>query len=97
MPRKAREVLGGLKRKGLVEEREGHHVFLIYETTSGLRTDVRTRLSHQSGGGDITDPLLGAMARQVKLSRRDFDQLIDCPLSRQEYESRLGLRQKEGS
>jgi hypothetical protein len=94
MPRKAREVLGGLKRKGFVEEREGHHIFLIYETTAGLRTDIRTRLSHQSGGSDIGDPLLGAMARQVRLSRRDFDQLIDCPLSRVEYESRLGFEQK---
>lgn len=90
MPRKAREVLSGLKRKGFVEEREGHHIFLIYETIAGLRTDIRTRLSHQSGGNDVGDPLLGAMARQVRLSRREFDELIDCPLSRQEYESKLG-------
>lgn len=94
MPRKAREVLNRLKRKGFVEEREGHHIFLIYETTAGLRTDIRTRLSHQSGGSDIGDPLLGAMARQVRLNRREFDELIDCPLSRQEYESKLRLLQK---
>jgi len=89
MPRKARDVLSGLKRKGFVEEREGHHVFLIYETKAGKRTEVRTRLSHQSSGSDIDDRLLGMMARQVKLSRRDFDALINCPLSREEYESKL--------
>jgi DNA-binding FadR family transcriptional regulator len=90
MPRKAREVLSGLKRKGFIEEREGHHVFLIYESRAGLRTEVRTRLSHQSGGSDINDQLLGLMARQLKLSRRELEQLIDCPLSREHYEAKLG-------
>jgi hypothetical protein len=89
MPRKVRDVISGLKTKGFVEDREGHHIFLIYETLSGLKTDVRTRVSHQSSGGDIGDKLLAAMARQVRLSRRDFEQLVDCPLSRQEFEAKL--------
>jgi hypothetical protein len=91
MPRKARQVLSGLRSKGFIEERDRHHIFLAYETVGGLRSEIRTRISHQSGGGDISDSLLGAMARQVRLSRRDFDQLIDCPLSREEYEKRTGL------
>jgi hypothetical protein len=84
MPRKVRQVLSSLKTKGFFENREGHHVILIYETKGGLTSEVRTRVSHQSGGGDIGDSLLGQMARQVRLSRRDFEQLIDCPLSRDE-------------
>jgi hypothetical protein len=72
-----------------VEDREGHHVFLIYESVAGNKTEIRTRVSHQSGGGDIGDNLLGMMARQVKLGRRDFEQLIDCPLSRETYEAKL--------
>jgi len=91
MPRKARQVLSGLKSKGFREDRDGHHVFLTYETTRGLRSDIRTRLSHQGGGSDIDDRLLAAMARQVKLTRRDFEQLVDCPLSREEYETKVGL------
>lgn len=73
-----------------MEDRESHHVFLIYETVAGYKTEIRTRVSYQSGGGDIGDNLLGVMARQVKLSRRDFEQLIDCPLSRDGYEAKLG-------
>ncbi|HKN26572.1 MAG TPA: hypothetical protein VJY34_01285 [Roseiarcus sp.] len=92
MPRKVRQVLSSLKAKGFFEDREGHHIFLIYETKNGLRTDIRTRVSHQSGGGDITDSLLATMARQVKLSRRGLEQLIDCPLSREEYEAKLDLK-----
>ncbi len=89
MPRKVRHVVSGLKAKGFSEDREGHHIFLIYETLSGHKTEIRTRISHQSGGGDISDNLLARMARQMKLSRRDFDHLVDCPLSREEYEIKL--------
>ena len=35
MPRKARQVISRLKNKGFVEDREGHHVFLIYESVAG--------------------------------------------------------------
>ena len=92
MPRKVRQVLCNLKAKGFFEDREGHHIFLIYETSNGFRTEIRTRVSHQSSGGDISDSLLAAMARQVRLSRRDLEQLIDCPLSREEYETKLDLK-----
>jgi hypothetical protein len=91
MPRKARQVLSGLKAKGFREDRDGHHVFLTYETVRGRRSEIRTRLSHQSGGGDIGDPLLAAMSRQVGLNRRQLEQLIDCPMSREEYEAKVGL------
>jgi hypothetical protein len=92
MPRKVRQVLSSLKSKGFFENREGHHIILVYETKSGLTSEVRTRVSHQSGGGDISDNLLGQMARQVRLGRRDLEQLIDCPLSRDEYEAKLDLK-----
>lgn len=35
------------------------------------------------------DGLLRAMARQCKLTRREFDDLIACPLSRDQYEAKL--------
>ena len=93
MPRKVRQVVAGLKTKGFSEDREGHHIFLIYETLSGLKTEIRSRVSHQSSGGDISDSLLAAMARQVRLSRRDLEQLVDCPLSREGYETKLKLEE----
>jgi hypothetical protein len=64
MPRKVRQVISALKSKGFTEDREGHHIFLIYETIEGRRSSIRTRVSHQSGGSDIADNLLGAMAKQ---------------------------------
>jgi len=38
---------------------------------------------------DITDQLLAQMARQVHLTRRQFDQLIDCSLSQTDYEAMM--------
>ena len=38
---------------------------------------------------DIDDHLLGRMARQLYLSRRQFDDLIDCRLSQADYEAML--------
>lgn len=91
MPRKVRQLVSGLRAKGFSEDRDGHHIFFSYETIDGRLTEIRTRISHQSGGGDIGDHLLGAMARQVKLNRREFDQLIDCPLSREQYEAKISI------
>jgi hypothetical protein len=59
-----------------MDTRQGRHIFPIYETRDGFRTEVRTRVSHQSGGGDVSDSLVAAMARQVKLSRRELEQLV---------------------
>ena len=90
MPRKVRQIISGMTAKGFIEAREGHHVFLLYENSAGLLTDIRTRVSHQSGGNDVNDKLIGMMARQVRLSKRDFEQLIDCPLSQEAYEEKIG-------
>jgi hypothetical protein len=57
----------------------------------GKRTSIRTRISH--GAKEYGDSLLGEMARQLKLRRRDFDDLIDCPLTAEGY---LGLLAKGG-
>jgi hypothetical protein len=89
MPRKARQVISALKTKGFLADEDRHHIFLIYETIDGRKTSIRTRVSQQSGGSDIGDRLLGAMARQTKLNRRDFEQLVDCYLSREQYETKL--------
>ena len=43
MPCKVRQVISALKAKGFVEDRDGHHIFLIYETVEGRRTTIWTR------------------------------------------------------
>ncbi|WP_297901534.1 hypothetical protein [Metallibacterium sp.] len=46
-----------------------------------------TKTSH--GARELDDGLLGRMAKQCRLSRADFDRLIDCPLDRDGCEAKL--------
>lgn len=97
MPRKQNDVEKSLVVKGFVLSKGDHNYFHYYSTT-GKKTRVFTKTSH--GAREIDDSLLGCMARQVKLARRDFDGLIDCPLDREAYERKLveqGLVQTQGT
>lgn len=86
MPRKQSDVEKGLKAKGF-RPRDGDHTYFIYHSLAGKKTRVFTKTSH--GGRDINDSLLAMMARQCRLSSRDFSRLVDCPLARDAYESLL--------
>ncbi|MDO9319567.1 MAG: hypothetical protein Q7V56_15400 [Gammaproteobacteria bacterium] len=86
MPRKQSEVEKSLSSKGF-RHKEGDHNYFNYYSTIGKKTAVFTKTSH--GAREIDDHLLGRMAKQCKLSRADFDRLIDCPLDRESYEKKL--------
>ena len=87
MPRKARRVESALLAKGFQRIDSKHRKF-SYVTILGSNTPIYTLLSH-GANRDIDDSLLGRMARQCGLSRREFLRLIDCSLSQEEYESIL--------
>lgn len=86
MPRKQREVEQSLRQKGF-RSREGDHSYFVYWSQAGKKTAVFTKTSH--GARELTDSLLAQMARQCRLSRADFDRLVDCPLTRADYELKL--------
>ena len=91
MPRKKTTVEAGLRAKGF-EQTEGDHHFFVYVTTGGKKTAIRTKTSHTPKMKEIPDNLLGQMAKQCKLNKQDFLNLIDCPLSTEQYESKLRER-----
>lgn len=88
MPRRSSEVASALKRKGFEERRSGDHRFFNYMTADGLRSSVKTKISH-GATHDISDGLLGQMAKQCGLNRRDFLELVDCTLEQEPYEKHL--------
>lgn len=87
MPRRKADVVAGLENKGFLS-REGDHTFLSYFDQAGRKTSVFTKVSHGSQN-EIDDNLLGMMAKQCKLPKKRFFDLIDCPLDRVEYETIL--------
>lgn len=86
MPRKQNEVEKSLLAKGF-RPKDGDHHYFNYYSKAGKKTAIFTKTSH--GAREIDDSLLGRMARQCKLSRADFDMLIECPLDRNTYEGKL--------
>lgn len=89
MPRPQRNVEASLLRKGF-RQRENDHSYFVYYRADGRKSRFSTKTSH--GKREIDDSLLRMMAQQVGLTNGDFLDLVDCPLSREEYEARAILR-----
>jgi hypothetical protein len=92
-PRPKSKVIASLKAKGF-EEVMGDHIILIYHTKDGKKTTARTHTSHSPKMKVIDDSLLTQMAKQCKLTKSEFMELVDCPMSREQYEltlAKLGL------
>lgn len=92
MPREKKDVEAGLKNKGF-QEAQGDHRYFTYWTMEGKKTAIFTKTSHGSRPRSLDDSLLGQMARQVHLSKSQFLDLIDCPLTRDNYEQCLAQKQ----
>ena len=86
MPRKRKDVESALLSKGFLQNETHHHQF-VYYTETGKKTALRTRTSH--GMREISDPLLAQMAKQCGLNKRDFLDLVDCPLDREGYAAKV--------
>jgi hypothetical protein len=85
MPRDKRDVDSGLKRKGFRPRDNDHNIF-IYWSLDGKKSLAKTKTS-LGKGFDIDDGLLAMMARQCGLTKKNFLELVDCPLERPEYEN----------
>ncbi len=90
MPRDKSEVEAGLLKKGFKSTKPGSdHNWFVYADAAGKKAiGARTKTSH-GRGFDLDDSLLAQMARQVGLTKKQFLDLVDCPLSRDDYEKLL--------
>jgi hypothetical protein len=88
LPRERKRVEAALEAKGFVRS-EGDHHYFVYHTPDGIKSRARTKTSHSPKMKDMPDNLLGQMARQCLLTKREFLRLVDCPMGRDEYEERL--------
>jgi hypothetical protein len=86
MPRKRTDILTNLQSKGFALD-EGDHYFLIYVRTDGKKSPIRTKMSRGTSHKDISDINLAQMARQVRLTKGQFLELVDCPMDRVQYEA----------
>lgn len=85
MQLKTRDIERSLPEKGFTRE-GGDHVYFSF-VHEGKDLGISTYFSH--GDREIGDPLISRMAKQVKLSKRDFVRLVECPMDHAEYVERL--------
>ena len=88
--RRTDEIGQALQSKGFVQDNTHHEMYWFW--SGGKKTSVRTRISHSAR--EYGDNLLGKMATQVGLRRREFNDLLDCPLSEEDYRNLLIQRDR---
>lgn len=81
------DVEDGLLAKGMELDESHHHMFR--KTLAGV-TQLVTRTSH--GMSQIDDGLGKRMAAQLCLQLREFWNLVDCPLSENEWDDLVRQR-----
>ena len=64
-------------------ERQGHEWYELLDKSGNAI--VTTLLSRQARGRDIYQPLLGRIAKQLRLNSAQLKSAVDCPLTREEY------------
>lgn len=78
-----RDIRRALKRKlSAYEDRARHHVFYFLEYDG--KEYRGPKLSH-SWRGDLDDQQLDWIKRPLLLSKAEFENLVECPLSREEF------------
>ncbi len=87
-PRNRKDVEAGLERKGFQKSRSDHRKF-IYHKDTGEKTAIWTKVSHGSSHREISPDNQRKMAKQCRLSNKDFARLLDCPLSREVFQEKL--------
>ncbi len=78
--RKGRDIDAALRKKGFRYDSTGDHRYYFFSGTS-----IRTKMSHGAMGTSIGVDLITQMARQLRLTKKQFLDLIDCPLDEAGY------------
>ena len=83
--RKAREIKEGLTKKGFIAVQRDHPY--LFFSVEGRKSGVHTKISH--GNKEYGDNILSLVARQLHITTKQLDDLLDCPMSYEDYLSML--------
>lgn len=86
-------MISNLPKKGFMVNKKGHHIF-FYHIQDGRETGIRTKISHTAKMKDISNDIISAIKRQLKLdTNAEVKDLIECPMDEATY---IGLLRKKG-
>ena len=81
MVRDSRKVRQNLLKKGFIEKQGTKHILYVFIHEEKRICETRMSRNDQ----DIDDYLIDQMKKQLFLDKQDFINLIDCPLSEEDY------------
>lgn len=85
MTKKTLEIKNALVRKGFRAKESDHTYFIFF--VKGKKTNIFTKTSHSLK--EYGDVLLSKMAHQLRLSKKELNNLIECPIGYEEYKKIL--------
>ena len=83
--RKGRLIDAALCKKGFRRDIGGDHICYFFMNDDGEDTDIKTKVSHGVMSDTIGVNLISRMAKQLHLTKKQFLELIDCPLDENGY------------
>ena len=83
--RSVRVVDSALTKKGFDRTKDGDHLrYYFFDRQTGA-TLSQTKISHGTFSETIGTPLISQMARQLRLTKKQFLELIDCTMDEDGY------------
>ncbi len=92
MPRDRTDVHSALVSKGFDLKQKGRDHDFYFLRHDGLTRAVFTKISRGFKYKEIGDGLLSRMGRQLHLTRAEFEDLIDCPMTQGKYVALMAER-----
>lgn len=84
-PRKVKDVVSVLKKKGFVDDKDTHHAY-YYLWVDGKRTTVCTYMSHGTKGSELGQSLMGSIKKQLKFDDNKLaENFFDCTFTKDDY------------
>lgn len=87
MPLARSDIERALQRKGFTY-RSGDHRYYFFEH-EGLTRAVFTKVSHGTKYKTLATPLVLKMAKQLRLTKKQFMALVDCSMTQEQYVAHL--------
>ena len=82
--RSGRSVDAALRKKGFLRSVDSDHlVYRLFGSNGELF--ARTKISHGMLGSSLSADLISKMAKQTRLTKKEFLDLIDCPMNEEQY------------
>ena len=88
--RSGRDIDAALRRKGFTRDSDGDHLRYYFTMPGKGKMRIMTLISHGAFGETIGAPLISQIARQLRLTKKQFLELIDCTMDEDGYREILG-------